>query len=331
MVIVAFAPRAMRGLDRRFQVLSYTAVAVFESKDRRIVAGETGAMQPIFRFAPSPNGLLHLGHAYSALLNADEARGRGGTLLLRIEDIDPQRCRRHFETAIYEDLAWLGIAWAKPVRRQSEHIAVYRVALERLAAEGLLYRSFESRADIARVVAASADPPNWPRDPDGAPLFHGAALPRDEEARRVEAGAPYAWRLDMQKAVARSGALAVIESGDAPGLDKGVVAAHPQRWGDVILARKEVPTSYHLSVVIDDALQGVTDVVRGADLYQATAVHRLLQTLLDLPAPRYAHHALVRDEQGRKLSKSAGAPALRTLRLQGETPAGIRRMLDLPS
>jgi glutamyl-Q tRNA(Asp) synthetase len=270
-------------------------------------------MPPVFRFAPSPNGTLHLGHAYSALLNFDLARASGGRFLLRIEDIDPTRCRPEFETAIYEDLAWLGIAWERPVRRQSEHLGEYRRALDRLSGLGLVYPSFESRAEIARLVAERETQGPWPRDPDGAPLYPGNArsLPAEERTRLIESGAPYALRLDMQAAIARAGAPSWTELGEGPGGEGGEVAAGPQPWGDVILARKETPTSYHLSVVIDDALQGITEVVRGQDLFHATSVHRLLQHLLDLSAPAYRHHHLIRDAAGHKLSKSTGATGLR--------------------
>lgn len=288
-------------------------------------------MPPVVRFAPSPNGYLHIGHALSALLNFDRARRCDGTFLLRIEDIDSSRCRPEFETAIYEDLAWLGISWATPVRRQSEHLAVYRDAVARLAAQGLVYRSFESRADIARLVARrDTAPGSWPCDPDGAPLFPGAPLAAEQESLLLDAGAPHAFRLDMAKACVRAGSLTWTECGNAPGLDQGLVRARPAIWGDAVLARKDVPTSYHLSVVIDDSVQGVTDVVRGADLYQATGLHRLLQTLLDLPEPRYRHHPLIRDASGEKLSKSTQATALRELRAQGVTPADLRRRLQLP-
>jgi glutamyl-Q tRNA(Asp) synthetase len=288
-------------------------------------------MPSVFLFAPSPNGYLHLGHAYSALLNFDSARERGGRLLLRIEDIDPARCRPEFETAIYQDLGWLGIAWETPVRRQSEHLSDYREALHKLASEGLIYPSFESRAEIARLVAEREAQAPWPRDPDGAPLYPGRAkqLSPDRRARLIESGAPYALRLDMAAAVARAGDLGWGEQGEGPGGETGMVAARPQAWGDVILARKETPTSYHLSVVIDDALQGVTDVVRGLDLFWSTSVHRLLQTLLGLPQPVYRHHRLVLDAAGRKLSKSTQSTALRELRAGGATPADIRRLVGL--
>jgi glutamyl-Q tRNA(Asp) synthetase len=287
---------------------------------------------PIFRFAPSPNGYLHLGHAYSALLNCDLARRAGGRLLLRIEDIDTARCKPEFEAAIVEDLAWLGIEWETPVRRQSEHLDVYLDALNKLAAQGLVYPSFESRAEIARLVAQREANGPWPRDPDGAPLYPGNAksLSPGERARLIGSGAPYALRLDMAAARARSGELAWIEQGEGPDGETGVVAAQPQVWGDVILARKETPTSYHLSVVIDDALQGVTDVVRGQDLFWSTSVHRLLQKLLDLPQPAYRHHRLVLDAAGQKLSKSTNATGLRELRAGGATPADIRRLVELP-
>ena len=286
---------------------------------------------PVFRFAPSPNGYLHLGHAYSALLNFDLARASGGRFLLRIEDIDATRCRPEFEAAIYQDLAWLGISWETPVRRQSEHFARYRAAVEQLAGLGLIYPSFESRADIARLVAErEADAP-WPRDPDGAPLYPGDAksLPPDERRRLIDQGLPYALRLDMATARARTDQFAWIEHGEGPDGETGVVTARPEAWGDVILARKETPTSYHLSVVIDDALQGVTDVVRGRDLFWSTSVHLLLQRLLGIPQPGYRHHLLIEDASGRKLSKSTQATGLRELRWQGATPADIRRLVGL--
>ncbi|HZC97261.1 MAG TPA: tRNA glutamyl-Q(34) synthetase GluQRS [Bradyrhizobium sp.] len=289
-------------------------------------------MRPVFRFAPSPNGYLHLGHACSALLNFDLARQAGGRFLLRIEDIDATRCRPQFETAIYQDLAWLGISWETPVRRQSEHLASYRDAVERLSAQGLIYPGFESRAEIARLVAEREAGAPWPRDPDGAPLYPGTAksLSADERKRLTGEGAPYALRLDMAAARARVGDLTWTEHGAGPNGEAGLVSAHPEAWGDVILARKETPTSYHLSVVIDDALQGVTDVVRGQDLFWSTSVHRLLQSLLGIPQPAYRHHRLVLDQTGHKLSKSTDATGLRELRAAGATPADIRRLVGLP-
>jgi len=288
-------------------------------------------MPPVFRFAPSPNGYLHLGHALSAALNADMAKAAGGRLLLRIEDIDQARCRPEFETAIYEDLEWIGLHWEKPVRRQSENWDDYRGALTRLEAMGLVYPSFESRSEIARQVADREAQASWPRDPDGAPLYPGNAkiIPPDERNRRMESGESYALRLDMQAALKHVGALDWQEFGEGPVGETGTVAANPAMWGDVILARKEVPTSYHLSVVVDDAAQGVTDVVRGRDLFHASAVHRLLQALLGLPQPRYHHHQLVLDADGSKLSKSTQATGLRELRVRGAAPADIRRLAGL--
>lgn len=285
----------------------------------------------VFRFAPSPNGYLHLGHAYSALLNFDLTRHAGGAFLLRIEDIDVTRCRVEFEAAIYEDLAWLGISWQTPVRRQSEHFARYREAVEQLTAQGLIYPSFESRAEIARLVAQREASAPWPRDPDGAPLYPGAAKSLSAEQRQqlIAQSAPYALRLDMAAALARTKELTWREDGAGPGGEHGIVTALPQAWGDVILARKETPTSYHLSVVIDDALQGVTDVVRGKDLFWSTSVHRLLQQLLGIPQPVYRHHRLIEDASGHKLSKSTQATALRELRRQGVTPAEVRRLVGL--
>ncbi len=287
---------------------------------------------PVFRFAPSPNGYLHLGHAYSALLNFDLARQAGARFLLRIEDIDVTRCRPEFEAAIYEDLAWLGLSWETPVRRQSAHLAGYREVLEKLSAQGLVYPSFESRAEIARLVAQRETGGTWPRDPDGAPLYPGAALSlsAEERARLIDSGAPYALRLDMAAARARTRNLTWIEHGEGPAGETGAVTARPEAWGDVILARKETPTSYHLSVVIDDALQGVTEVVRGQDLFWSTSVHRLLQDLLGIPQPAYRHHRLILDSTGQKLSKSTRSTALRELRAEGATPADIRRLVGLP-
>lgn len=301
-----------------------------------VVAGDALAHShamsvPVFRFAPSPNGYLHLGHAYSALLNFDLARRSGGRLLLRIEDIDPARCRPAFEAAIYEDLAWLGIVWEEPVRRQSEHMAAYGEAVERLRRRGLVYPSFDSRADIARRVAEKEAAGPWPRDPDGVPLYPGSVrdLAEEDRAARIAAGAPYALRLDTAAGVALAGPLAWDETGRGPKGETGSVAARPQAWGDVVLARKDTPASYHVAVVVDDALQGVTDVVRGHDLFWATSLHRLLQSLLDLPAPRYRHHDLIRDAAGAKLSKSNASTGLRELRAAGVTPAEIRRRLGL--
>jgi glutamyl-Q tRNA(Asp) synthetase len=285
----------------------------------------------VFRFAPSPNGYLHLGHAYSALLNHDMAREIGGRLLLRIEDIDASRCRPEYEAAIYADLHWLGISWQPNVRRQSEHFEDYQAAVAKLEAEGLVYPSFENRSEISALVAERDRRGHWPRDPDGVPLYPGRArkMPRAERERRRRAGEPFALRLAMDAAVARAGVLTWTETGLGPQGQTGIVAAAPQMWGDVVLARKEVPTSYHLAVAIDDALEGVTEVVRGQDLFRSTSIHRLLQALLGLPEPIYHHHKLILDAGGRKLSKSTQATSLRELRAAGATPLDIRRLVGL--
>src|SRR6185369_687533 len=285
--------------------------------------------QPVFRFAPSPNGHLHLGHALSALIDFEMARAMGGRFLLRMEDIDPARCRPEFEEAIYEDLAWLGISWEEPVRCQSGHLDAYQRALAKLESDGLVYPSFESRGEIAQYVAQHSHV-HWPHDPDGAPLYPGLSkkFGGEERARRMESE-PYALRLDMNAAIARAGALTWVETGADPKQDHEARMAEPEKWGDVVLARKDTPTSYHLSVVVDDAAQGVTHVVRGQDLYQATSVHRVLQALLGLPPPLYHHHRLILDADGKKLSKSTRATALRELRGQGKTPADIRRIVGL--
>jgi glutamyl-Q tRNA(Asp) synthetase len=285
----------------------------------------------ILRFAPSPNGYLHPGHAYSALLNYDMVRDMGGRLLLRLEDIDAARSRPEFETAIYEDLGWLGISWEQPVRRQSEHFDDYDAAIARLNAQGLLYPSFESRSEIAALVAERERRGRWPRDPDGVPLYPGRArkMSAVERERRLDSGAPYALRLAMDAAVAHVGVLTWNESGVGPQGQTGVVTAAPQMWGDVILARKETPTSYHLAVAVDDAFQSVSNIVRGQDLFWSTSIHRLLQALLGLPEPSYHHHTLILDTEGSKLAKSGQAKSLRELRAEGVTPADIRRMVGL--
>jgi len=286
--------------------------------------------QPVFRFAPSPNGQLHLGHAYSALLNAALAEAFGGRFLLRIEDIDITRCRPEWISAIFDDLAWLGLTWEEPVRRQSAHFGDYRTAAASLRDRDLLYPCFCSRREIAETVARkeARSARAWPRDPDGAPLYPGTcrALDPDERARRIAAGTPVAWRLDCAKALAEAPSPHGYRCFDPTGADHGVVA-EPARWGDAVVVRKETPTSYHLSVVVDDAVQGVTHVVRGTDLEAATDLHVLLQALLGLPTPRYHHHRLVRDGEGDKLSKSLRSESLADLRARGVTAAEIRESL----
>lgn len=287
---------------------------------------------PVFRFAPSPNGLLHLGHALSAALNHDLAKSANGRFLLRIEDIDQTRCRQEFEAAIYEDLAWLGLDWERPVRRQSEHLNAYASALQRLDMLGVIYPSVMTRGEIKAAVAeAEASGQAWPRDPDGSPLYPGREreLPPAERAALTASGKAYAWRLDMRKAVALLGEdhLTWAESGHGPEGETGTIIADPAAWGDVILSRSDAPSSYHLSVVVDDALQGITHVVRGRDLYHATSVHRLLQRLLGLPEPLYHHHRLLLGPDGRKLSKSNQDTGIAAFRAAGRTPEEVRALI----
>lgn len=289
--------------------------------------------RPVFRFAPSPNGELHLGHAYSALLNDQLAQEIGGRLLLRIEDIDTTRCTPQFEAGIYRDLEWLGIEWEEPVRRQSDHFDDYRDALERLVDAGLAYCSFMSRGEARAVIAeAESSGGEWPRDPDGVPLFPTVErkLSQRERNARMDAGEAYAWRLDVDAALGHvRQPISWHEQGAGPAGESGEIRADPAAWGDIVLARKETPTSYQLSVTVDDALQGITHVVRGRDLFFATAVQRLLQELLGLPAPTYLHHDLVLGDDNRKLAKSRGDVGLSSLREAGLTPHDIRRMVGL--
>ena len=270
------------------------------------------------RFAPSPTGFLHLGHAYSALIGWHAAREVGGKFLLRIEDIDVGRCREEFLEAISEDLAWLGIDWDGPVRRQSEHFDDYRAALARLTDAGLIYPCFCTRRDIAAEVARADAAP---QSEDG-PLYPGICrhLSEADRTRRIAAGDSFALRLDVAKARARTGALTWQDE------ERGTIVAAPESLGDVVLARKDVPTSYHLAVTVDDALQGVTLVTRGVDLFASTHIHRLLQALLDLPVPRYRHHALLTDPTGKRYAKRDKALTLRSLREAGHTPDEVRAM-----
>lgn len=289
----------------------------------------------VLRFAPSPNGWLHLGHACSALFACKTAKALHGRFLLRIEDIDVGRCRPEYEEAIYEDLAWLGLDWERPVRRQSEHFADYEAALKRLRDMGLVYPCFATRKEIADAIAATGiDPRNWPVDPDGAPLYPGIYkdLAPAEMNRLMWDGRSYAWRLDTEKALAKAEEIAgapltFLEDGEGPNGETGTCAVKPALFGDVLIARKDVPTNYHLAVTVDDAIQGVTLVTRGQDLFHATYIHRILQVLLGLPEPRYRHHRLIRDDAGRRLSKSARDMGLRELRAAGKSPADIRRMV----
>lgn len=289
--------------------------------------------RPVFRFAPSPNGELHLGHALSALTNQRMAKVKDGRLLLRIEDIDLTRCTPELETAIYRDLEWLGFAWEQPVRRQSKHFADYAALLDRLIREELVYPAFMSRGETrAHIFQAERRGRRWPRDPDGVPHYPPAdkSLSTVERKRRIADGAPFAWRLDMAAALRQVGQrLQWTEFDDEDMASTRREHAEPQEWGDVVLARRDVPTSYHLAVVADDALQGVSHVVRGMDLFAATAVQRLLQVLLGLPEPVYFHHRLVLGADGRKLSKSLGDSGLRALREAKHTSADVARIVGL--
>ncbi|KPB00227.1 tRNA glutamyl-Q(34) synthetase GluQRS [Ahrensia marina] len=282
---------------------------------------------PVFRFAPSPNGLLHLGHAYSALLNFDTAKALGGRFLLRIEDTDLTRARPEFEQAIFDDLQWLGIKWEEPVRRQSDHFADYQSAMGKLEAEGIVYRSYLTRSDIKRIVEAyEAKGCLWPRDPDGAPHFPG----RQHEEQNAHDGDSYTVRLDIDAALRKVGRnLFWQEASDNHFSKVTNVMAEPAKWSDIILVRRDAPASYNLAVVIDDAIQGVTHIVRGKDIYEATSVQRLLQELLGLPQPAYYHHSLICDDNGRKLSKSRDDTSLASLRAGGATPDDIRALVGL--
>jgi glutamyl-Q tRNA(Asp) synthetase len=279
------------------------------------------ATNPIFRFAPSPNGYLHLGHAFSALFTDHWARVLGGTFLLRLEDTDTTRCKPEFAAAILEDLAWLGLEWPEPVLRQSERFPVYADYAARLAARGLLYPCFCSRSEIAAAATGA--------DPDGAPLYTGTCrhLTPEVTAGRLSRGDPVQYRLDTAAAIARTGPLTFTIAQPTP-LDRPQIRyARPERWGDVVLQRKETPTSYHLSVVVDDAAQGITHVTRGRDMEASTDIHVLLQFLLGLSSPTYTFHKLILDTDGNKLAKSKGSTSLRDLRAAGWTAADVRREL----
>ena len=272
----------------------------------------------VTRFAPSPTGLLHLGHAFAALA----ARDAGERFLLRIEDLDTARCRPQFVDAIFEDLRWLGLDWEEPVLRQSARAEAYRAALEALADRGLTYPCFCTRKEIADEIARAVEAPHGP---DG-PIYPGTCrrLSVSARAEKVAAGTAYALRLDAAKAAALTGRLSFDERGAGPNGEHGTIAADPLRFGDIVLARKDLPAAYHLAVVVDDAFQGVTLVTRGNDLFGATHVQRLLQALLDLPAPAYAHHRLIVDANGRKFSKRDRSVTLRGLRESGRTAADVR-------
>lgn len=278
-----------------------------------------------FRFAPSPTGYLHLGHAYAALMASEAAREMNGRFLLRIEDIDPERCRPHFEDAIYEDLAWLGITWEEPVRRQSDEMNFYAQSLDALAAMNVVYPCFCSRAQILANSQGRVTP-------DEAPLYAGTCRNEapDARAEKLKQGLPHQLRLDMAKALKLiSRPLFFDEEGYGPEREHGRQEAKPELFGDAVLGRKEVPASYHLCVVLDDALQGITHVTRGEDLFPATHIHRLLQALLDLPVPLYRHHGLIRDDKAKRLSKHDKATSLRALRQAGLDVKDIRALIGL--
>jgi glutamyl-Q tRNA(Asp) synthetase len=277
----------------------------------------------VTRFAPSPTGYLHRGHAFSALTAYEAARAAGGRFILRIEDIDATRSRPEFEAAIYEDLAWLGIEWESPVRRQSEYLDDYQAAVAALTADHLTYRCFRTRKEIAQEAAGA---------PHGAGEgFRGAPLAPDEEARRLAAGEAFAWRLSLDAAEhALAGRpLTFIEEGRGPQGESGELLADPSSAGDIVLARKDVGVAYHLAVVVDDALQGITHVVRGEDLFEAAHIQRLLQALLDLPTPVYRHHRLLTGADGKRFAKRDRAETLRDLRARGVTPQELRREMGL--
>ena len=268
------------------------------------------------RFAPSPTGELHKGHAFSALTAFEAAREAKGRFVLRIEDIDATRCRPEFDAAILEDLAWLGLDWETPVRRQSEHLDDYHAALARLEAQGLVYRCFRTRKEVAEAMASA---PHGPME-----VFRGGPLPDVDEAAKLAAGEPFAWRLSLDAAAAKLGGFADLTFTDEA---EGVVSARPELGGDVVLARKDVGVAYHLAVTVDDALQGITHVIRGVDLFDATHVQRLLQALLDLPTPAYRHHGLLVGPDGKRFAKRDKSETLRSLRERGMTPADLRKEL----
>jgi glutamyl-Q tRNA(Asp) synthetase len=276
----------------------------------------------VTRFAPSPTGYLHKGHAFSALTAHDAAEAANGRFLLRVEDIDRTRCRPDYEQAVYDDLAWLGLRWETPVRRQSEHMEAYGRALRDLAERSLVYRCFRTRREIAEAIESA---------PHGAmEAFRGAPLPPAEEERRIAAGEPYAWRLSLDRAAAALGGfqdLTFVEEGVGPNGETGLIHARPALGGDVVLARKDVGVAYHLAVVVDDALQEITHVIRGEDLFEAAHVQRLLQALLGLPTPTYRHHGLLVGPDGKRFAKRDRSETLRELRGRGITAAGIRTEL----
>lgn len=291
-------------------------------------------MSFVTRFAPSPTGLIHVGTAYAAITAYEAARDAGGRFILRLEDTDTTRCRQEYVDAMLEDLAWLGLEWEEPVRRQSEHFEEYDAALEPLLEQGLAYRCFRTRREIAEEITRA--PHLGAEGPEG-PVFMGGPLPESQEHERLEAGEPFAWRLSMTAIMHYLGPefeeLTFTEEGIGPNGEHGTIRATPEIFGDIIIARKDIGTSYHMACVHDDALQGITHVVRGQDLYFSTHLHRLLQRLLGLPVPVYRHHRLILDEDGRKFSKRDKSLTIHALREAGETSISIRDKYfpDLPA
>lgn len=278
----------------------------------------------VTRFAPSPTGRLHKGHAFSALTAWTAAREVGGRFILRIEDIDPTRCRPEYEAAIHEDLTWLGLDWEAPVRRQSDHLADYAVVLDALNARGLLYRCFRTRKEILDAIG---DAPHG-----SVEAVRPGPHPPEEEARLLAEGRPFAWRLSLDRARAELGeaawsALSFVEEGMGPGRETGLIRARPETAGDVVLARKDAGVAYHLAVTHDDALQGVTHVIRGQDLFEATHIQRLIQALMEWPAPIYGHHRLLTGPDGRRYAKRDRSVTLAELREGGLTATALRREL----
>jgi glutamyl-Q tRNA(Asp) synthetase len=281
------------------------------------------------RFAPSPTGWLHKGHAFSALTAFEAARAEGGRFILRIEDIDATRVRPDYDAAIFEDLAWLGLTWEEPVRRQSQHMADYQAALDDLRGRGLVYRCFRTRKVVLDEIARA---PHEPGEGPEHQVFRGQPLPADEERRRVEAGEPYAWRLSLDAAGEALGedgwdSLWFREEGQGPAGEHGLIQARPGLAGDVVLARKDVGVAYHLAVVVDDALQGISHVIRGHDLFEACHIQRLLQALLGLPTPDYRHHGLMLGDDGKRLAKRDHAETLREIRARGVSAQAVRASL----
>ena len=298
-------------------------------------------VQPVFRFAPSPNGYLHLGHAFSALINQKICKSFGGKMLLRLENTDVSRCRNRYEEAIVEDLTWIGFEWQGEIRRQSDHFEHYASILDDLEHEGLAYPSFLSRRQINLMVMEKeeASGKSWPRDPDGAVHYPGSEYNLDSETRQQlrNEHPNFAMRLNIKEAqswLVRQipGALTWREMDSASivaGASVKQIHCYPQQWGDLVLGRQDIPASYHLACVVDDGLQEVTHVVRGKDIYPATAVHRLLQAVLGLHDPIYFHHDLIVDEEGNKFSKRHGHTSLRELREGGLQPDDIHRMVGI--